>query len=102
MSADPNQAAVGGLVLLWAFGGVVRTYRTIVNSLGRFGMLLHFMSPFKWSLELQVRATSLLLIATLNAPRSGYLGDAHLRHALVAHQQDIRRLQLRPVSPPHQ
>ena len=53
MNAD--LAAVGALVLLWAFGGMVQTYSSIIDSLGRFGMLLNYVSPFKWSMELQVR-----------------------------------------------
>ena len=52
MNAD--LVAVGALVLLWAFGGMVQTYSSIIKSLGRFGMLLNYVSPFKWSMELQV------------------------------------------------
>ena len=52
MNAD--LVVVGALVLLWAFGGMVQTYSSIINSLGQFGMLLNYISPFKWSMELQV------------------------------------------------
>ena len=77
MRADPNQAVVGGLVLLWAFGGLVRTYRSIVSSLGRFGTMLHFMSPFKWSMELQVRATSWLIAGFSSTPLTRVLDSLH-------------------------
>mmetsp|Transcript_30790 Transcript_30790/g.42142 ORF Transcript_30790/g.42142 Transcript_30790/m.42142 type:complete len:927 (-) Transcript_30790:291-3071(-) len=62
MNADLT--AVGALVLLWAFGGMVQTYSSIIDSLGQFGMLLNYISPFKWSMELQI----LLEMRTYEAP----------------------------------
>jgi hypothetical protein len=51
---NSDLAVVGALVLLWALGGMVQTYRSIIENLGFIGMLLNYISPFKWSMELQV------------------------------------------------
>jgi hypothetical protein len=47
--------ASGLLVVLWCFGGVSPSYTFIVARLNVLGILLNACSPFKWSLEMQVR-----------------------------------------------
>ena len=50
------------LVILWAMGGLQLTYQQIMHTLSYFGAILNYISPFKWSSELQVNAMPCLAI----------------------------------------
>jgi len=45
---------VGSLVMMWAFGGLIQNYKSIAKTLGNVGLFLNMISPFKWSMELQI------------------------------------------------
>ena len=58
---NTDLAVVGVLVLFWAFGGLLTPYNSIKSSLGEFGLLVNMISPFKWSMELQVKLVSITM-----------------------------------------
>ena len=59
--------SVGALVVLWTVGGLVQKYASIKKNLGGFGILMNTISPFRWSMELQVCTTTTTTTATTAA-----------------------------------
>ena len=52
-SALKNIICIGTLVVLWAFGGFSPSYTAMTTSMGPM-FIINYLSPFKWSFQLQV------------------------------------------------